>query len=351
MRHVAFVVPGSIEARTGGSIYDRRIAEGLRARGWRVSVHELPGAFPHPDAAARTHAAAVFGGLEDGSLVLADGLAFGTLPALVAREASRLRLVALVHLPLAEEVGLDPGVAAALAADERRALAFAAAVVVTGATTVPLVEALGVARVRIALVEPGTDRAPVAVGSEGGTLALLSVASVTPGKGHDLLIEALAEVPTRAWHLTCAGSLVRHQAAVERLRNRITTCGLDDRVTLAGDVDAAVLAHWYARSDLFVLASYRETYGMAVAEAIARGLPVIATTTGAIPSIVGNRAGLLVPPGDRRGLTSALTRVLSDPALRAQLRDGALVARDRLPTWPDALDTMSAVLLRVAAHG
>jgi glycosyltransferase involved in cell wall biosynthesis len=158
----------------------------------------------------------------------------------------------------------------------------------------------------------------------------------------------------RNWHLTCAGSLLRHPSTVERLRDRLRADGLTDRVSLVGELSATALAACYDRADLFVLATWRETYGMAVAEALAHGLPVVSTSTGAIPDLVdgrAGRAGLLVPPGDVRALAGALTRVLDDATLRACLADGARRVRDRLPAWDEAARRMAAAIEHVRTDG
>jgi glycosyltransferase involved in cell wall biosynthesis len=340
------VVPGSIETRTGGSIYGRRMAGALGARGWTIDVAELDGAFPQPGRTALDGAGRVLAAIPDRSIVLVDGLAFGAMPSEVVREASRLRFAAIVHLPLAAEAGLDAATAARLEASETRALAAAALVIVTGESTMTAVERYGVARDRIVLVEPGTDRAPLARRGGGSPLQLLSVATLNPGKGHDILIHALASLPQRDWHLTCAGSLDRHPPTVERLRAMICGEGLQDHVTLTGELDDASLAAAYDAADLFVLATRHETYGMAVAEALAHGLPVVSTTTGAIPDLVGDHAGLLVPPGDEAALAAALARVMSDSHLRDRLAEGARRTRDRLATWDDAAEKMAAALER-----
>jgi glycosyltransferase involved in cell wall biosynthesis len=81
-----------------------------------------------------------------------------------------------------------------------------------------------------------------------------------------------------------------------------------------------------------------------VAEALARGLPVISTHTGAIAELVGRDAGVLVPPGDADALTAALWRVLVDDELRTRLREGARRVRDRLPTWDEQSGRMADVL-------
>jgi glycosyltransferase involved in cell wall biosynthesis len=345
------VIPGDLSTRTGGYGYDRRIIAGLRECGWQVDVHRLDDSFPAPTPAARADAARELAAIPDGSAVLVDGLALGALPEEVERESARLKIVALVHHPLAAETGIDPGLATALQISERRALAAVCSVIVTSGATAARLADYGVAATRIIIVEPGTDPAPLARGSaradqpsvmpyqpsairpQPSTVALLCVATLIPRKGYELLLSALAEVPHRNWRLTCAGSLDRDPPTVTRVRAQLQEHGLADRVSLVGDLDAAALATQYDRADVFVLSTLYEGYGMAVAEALARGLPVVSTATGAIRDLVGDEAGIVVRPGDRPNLIDALSRVIGDADLRARLAEGAGRVRARLPTW------------------
>ena len=349
---MSVVIPGDLETRTGGYGYDRRIIAGLRDRGWLVDVRRLDDSFPAPTPTARAHAASVLAAIPDGSTVLVDGLALGALPDEAEREASRLRIVALVHHPLAAETGLDPVRAAALEVSERRALAASRSVVVTSRATAARLADYGVTSDRITVVEPGTDPAPLARGSRlksqvsslSGDVALLCVATLTPRKGYELLIRALAAVRHRHWTLTCAGSLDRDPLTVARVRDVVRAEGVEDRIVLAGEMDTAMLAMHYDRADLFVLPTLYEGYGMVVAEALARGIPVVSTATGAIADLVGADAGVVVPPGDLAAFTGALSRVLGDADLRAQLSAGARRVRDRLPTWDAAAAAMAVAL-------
>jgi glycosyltransferase involved in cell wall biosynthesis len=176
---------------------------------------------------------------------------------------------------------------------------------------------------------------------------MLCVATVTAGKGHETLLEALAAVPHRGWQLSCAGSLTRDAAAVARVRAAIDAHDLGGRVSLLGDLDAAALEAAYDRSDLFVLATRQETYGMAVAEALAHGLPVVSTCTGQIPELVAPDAGVVVPIDDPAALAAALSRVIGDAGDRARLAAGARRVRDRLPRWDEAAAKMADVLAGV----
>ncbi len=339
-RRVELVVPGPLDQRTGGYIYDRRIALGLRALGRPVRVHELAGSFPIVDDAAIAAASEALDKMPAAALPVIDGLA---LPAFAS-----LRLpqpwVALVHHPLALETGLGAAEAEALAAIERRVLAAASRVVVTSAQTRRDLAGYDLEAARVGVVLPGTDASPPARGSGHAEPALLCVASLTPRKGHLVLLQALAGLRDLAWRLTCVGSPERDPAAAAAIRAAIPHFGLSDRVRLVGEQTEAGLQPFYDAADLFVLASHHEGYGMVLAEALAHGLPIVSTTAGAIPDTVPAAAGVLVPPGDPQALSTALRRVLTEPGLRARLAVGAHAARRALPTWDDAVRAFAAEL-------
>ncbi len=347
---VVFVVPGSLSGRTGGYEYDRRIIDGLRALGSRVDVRELAGAYPHPDRDARERARAQLASIPDGSIVVVDGLAYGAIPDEIERECRRLRFVAIVHLPLAHAIGLTTSQAAAFKEGERRALACAELAIATGRSTCGILTSrYRVPADRVALVEPGTDPAAPARGSgDPANVHLLCVGAVTRGKGQAILVEALARVPQRSWRLRCVGTLQRDRGYARLVRSAIEAHGLNSQVTLLGELDRQRLNEAYDCSDVFVLATEFETYGMAAAEAIARGLPVIGTQTGALSDLVGTHAGRLVRPGDVNALARALDEVIGDAVLRGRLRDGALEAARRLPSWDAAVRAFATALRRIA---
>jgi glycosyltransferase involved in cell wall biosynthesis len=344
---LAFLVPGDLASATGGYAYDREIVRGLRARGWDVQVRALDESFPRPTAPALAHARRVLADLPDNSLVLIDGLALGVMPDLVAAEQGRLRQIALIHHPLAAETGLGPTEVEAFQGSERRALAVVAGILVTSRGTRNTLVEIGIDPARIAVVEPGTAPAPLARGSGTATINLLCVGSLIPRKGHAILLEALSRLRDRPWHLVCAGSAERNPQTADALRRQLANLGLGERVRLAGEVDEATLHRLYDQADLFVLPTWLEGYGMAVAEAIARGIPVISTPTGGIAEIVG-AGGLLASPGDSKVLAIQLARLLDDTGLRRCLVAAARLARTRLPTWEQASDRMARVLRTLA---
>ena len=312
--------------------------------GWEVTYRTLDASFPDPTPAAREQARQVLVAIPDDGLVLVDGLAYGVLPELAEAEGQRLRLVALVHHPLALETGLSPEWAAILRDAEIRALVQARLILVTSRYTAALLAGWGVPPSRLRVVEPGTDPAPTAQGSGSGTLRLLCVASLTPRKGHDLLLRALAGLRAEPWHLDCVGSLDRNPAWAEGLIRLRDELGLAGRVSFPGTLGEEELEGRYGGADLFVLPSRFEGYGMVFAEALAHGLPILATRAGASGETVPPEAGLLVPADDPVALRQALRRLMADTALRGRLAKGARTAGICLPTWRDAVAAFAAAL-------
>lgn len=350
MKSVWFLIPGDPDTRTGGYLYDRRIMAGLAALGWRVELRRLDASFPQPTPAALREADEVLAALSEGVLAVIDGLGLGAMPAVAAAWRDRLRLVALLHHPLALETGLDDRVSQQLHASEREALRHVRQVIVTSpSTALALLSDYEVAPERCVAIPPGTDPAPLAEGSGGGVLELLCVASLTPRKGHAVLFHALARLKQHSWRLFCAGSERLHPPTAALLRNLATELDLAERIEFLGELDAAALATRYRRADAFVLPSHHEGYGMALAEALARGLPIVSTTAGAIPDTVPADAGLLVAPGNEAALTEALARVMTEPGLRERLATGARAARQSLPAWPETCARFAAALDAVPA--
>jgi glycosyltransferase involved in cell wall biosynthesis len=343
-----FAIPGDLATPTGGYAYDRRMITELRELGWRPEVLSLGEEFPYPSALTLAAAKAALTDVPKGRPIVIDGLAFGVLPEAAESLRETHPLIALVHHPLALETGVTPERAEALRASERRALACTRAVIANSAATARALEAdYGVPPERLTVAPPGTDRAPLVRPNTASTLvALLAVGAVVPRKGYDLLIEALAGLLDLPWRLTIVGD-DRDPPTAARLRADIERHGLGPRVALVGAVQPSRLAELYAASDLFVLASRYEGFGMAYAEALAHGLPVIGTTAGAIPDTVPAAAGVLVPPDDVPALAAALRRLIGNSAARAELAAGAREAAESLPTWADSAKLFSAAMERV----
>ncbi|MGW1799299.1 glycosyltransferase family 4 protein [Streptomyces sp. NPDC001984] len=355
LRTVHFVMPGGVDdpaAPSGGNAYDRRVCLDLPGFGWQVARHAVDGAWPRPARADRDELARKLREFPDGSVVLLDGLVACGVPEVVVPEAQRLRLAVLVHLPLGDETGLDPAVAADLDAKERAVLRAVPAVVATSEWAVRrLVSHHGLAPERVHVAAPGADIAPLASGGDGVS-HLLCVAAVTPRKGQHRLVEALAAVRDLPWSCVCVGGLGQDPEYVARLRALIERYGLADRLHLAGPRSGADLDASYAAADLMVLTSYAETYGMAVTEALARGIPVLATDVGGLPEAVGRAPdggvpGILVPPEDPAALAAELRGWFGEADVRRRLKAAARGRRAALDGWATTARSLAGVLQRL----
>ena len=347
MVEVAFAVPGDLAAPTGGYAYARKLLDLLPLQGIPVRHIELPGSFPHPTEADLEETRRLLQGCAPREIVLADGLAYGALPIEVVAAIAG-PVVALVHHPLALENGLSAPRAAELLASETAALARAQRVIATSPFTGRLLARdFGVAQDRVAVAEPGVEPAARARGT-GSPVRLLAVGALSPRKGYDVLVRALGGLDNLDWRLTIAGSTDREPATADRLRGLIDETRLGSRIALAGAVGDEELAGLYDAADVFVSSSLFEGYGMVLAEAMARGLPLVASTGGAAAATVPDGAGLKVPPGDVAALRDALRRVIADAPLRQRLADASWAAGQGLPRWSDTAARVAAVLREVA---
>lgn len=346
---IHLLAPGPFDAISGGYIYDRRMVEGLRALGETVEVVELPGQHPAPDEAAEAGARAALQALPAGARIVIDGLG---LPAFLplAQELAARRAVALIHHPTALEHGFPDAARTVLKAKERALFAACARIVCTSPLTARrLPEEFAADPERIGVVEPGTEPAPRAAGSGGPGCAILSVGTLVPRKGHDVLLRALARLTDLEWTLTIVGDERRDPAHAHGLRALAEELGIAARVTFAGEVTGEALEALYHRADLFALATRWEGYGMAAAEAMARGLPLAITAGGAIAEVVVPGAAIVSPVDDVMSLSKGMRRPIFDADLRAEMAEASWQGGQALPRWSDRAEAFRAELDKALA--
>jgi glycosyltransferase involved in cell wall biosynthesis len=342
-----FAIPGDINLPTGGYAYDRRVLAALPAHGVQVRHLALPGSFPMPSAEDLKTTSRLLATSEAGAPIIVDGLAYGAMPvALLVPVANPI--IALVHHPLCLEAGLTAQRQAVLRASETAALSRAAHVIVTSPLTARTLGVdFAVPPGRITVAEPGTDRGTRARGT-GAPLQLLAVGAIVPRKAYDVLVQALGAMENKDWRLTIAGPANRDPAALGALHEAIRATGLADHINLIGPVSTAELDDLYAAADLFVMSSLYEGYGMVLAEAMARGLPIVCTTGGAAAETVPEGAAIKVQPGNQQALSEAIFRAVDDPNLRRRMSDASWAAGQKLPRWEDTARIVAGVIKELA---
>jgi glycosyltransferase involved in cell wall biosynthesis len=347
MTRLHFAIPGDLESPTGGYVYDRRIMAELPKFGIEVVHVRLPSGFPFPSAEEIAEAARLLREVPADAVLMIDGLAFGALPE-SALSGIRAPIVAMLHHPLGLETGLSEQQKQELLASERAALRTARHIIVTSPVTARTLAELSFAPPPpITVAKPGTDPAPRATRT-GQYCQIVSVGSVVPRKGYDVLVEALARIPHRGWRCTIIGDVERDRGFVERVTRLIDSLGLAEQVQLTGALPNEALGDYYAGADIFALPSRYEGYGMAFAGALAYGLPIVAARAGAVSDTVPADAGLLVAPDDAEAFSEALHALISDETLRRKLSDAAWGHAQTLPRWHESAGIIAGVIKGLA---
>jgi glycosyltransferase involved in cell wall biosynthesis len=331
--HVSLIVPSPFDTISGGYVYDRRIVAELSSMGHQVEVVELIGGFPMADDFARDAACAAWDRLPPDTKPVIDGLA---LPAFRGLEdaISARGSIGLVHHPVSLETGLNEADRSALDSVERRLFPRLKRLIVTSATTAETLDRhFHIPPDRVRTVAPGTDDAPRSLGSGGPTCEILSVGTLIPRKGHDLLLRALARLFDLDWHLTIVGSPDRDPPHAHGLIALAEELHIAHRVLFAGELVGDSLEAAWREADLFALATHYEGYGMAIAEALKHGLPVVVTAGGAAGNLITPDTGCICPVGDRDQISKSLRRLIFGEDLRHAIAEQAWQAGQTLPSW------------------
>lgn len=342
MRQVFFAIPGDIKTQSGGYSYDRRLMLELEKAGMRVAHLELGASYPNPTAADAVAAAKALRALPSDSVVIIDGLALGAMDTGVVA-SMRSQLVALVHHPLALEGGLDTARRDFLFQNERENLQHAKRVIVPSPHTAQLlVMDYAVPAEIITVARPGIDR-PAGGASPLEPPLILSVGIQLPRKGHDVLLRAFANIAQLSWQAVIAGPALdgAYAASLQELSAEL---GLTKQVRFAGQVSDEELARLYASASIFALATRFEGYGMVFGEAMVHGLPIVSCDVGAVSETVSESAALLVPADNPAAFAAALSRLLEDQELRAEVSSAALAAGEQLISWGESARLVGEML-------
>lgn len=387
---VRFLVPANIRHNSGGKVYNARLTQGLRTLGVAVETLAVEGSWPDASARERRLLGGLLGAwdprpdspqadITPETVTLVDGLiACGAPAEMEYAAAAGQHAWVLQHMPSPSHPD-----------GEGRALRAAAGVICTSSSAAAsAAEKHGLRASSIAL--PGTDAAPVASGSDPPHI--IAVAALLPNKDQLLTVAALARLRDLAWTASLVGTDDADPAYAAQVRAALASLEMEDRVRVTGQLAGTELADEWNRTDLSILVSRAEAFGLVVTESLAHGIPVIVRDgTGAVEAlglagrlagrlapragrlagrpdgerggerdggtyaVPGAAVGLAGPAGDaRRGngpedhhadvLAAVIRQWLVDESLRAGWRAAAVAARAQLPGWDSTARNVLEIL-------
>ncbi len=354
---VGLIVYGSLDTLSGGYLYDRRLVEYLRGRGDTVEVFSLPWrnyvrhlADNLPSNLQRQLRSAPL------DVLLQDELSHPSLLRLNRQLSGYVSypIVSVVHHLRASELHA-PGAKEFYAWIERQYLASVDAFICTSEATRRAVStALGRTDLaRSVVAYPAGDRFELTLSPadiqqracESRALRVVFVGNVIRRKGLLVLLEALLKLPIGRYQLTIVGNTELDAAYMRVVYHLLTVTQLPG-VSLMGTVDDTRLAAILAESDVLVVPSEYEGFGIVYLEAMGFGLPAVGTASGGASEIIADGVnGYLVPPNDPAAVAHCLMSLASD---RARLAKMSLAARECFlaqPGWNDSMARVRQALL------
>jgi glycosyltransferase involved in cell wall biosynthesis len=342
---IHFVISGDIHKLTGGSIYNERIMSGLKLCGHDVKVHHLNDDFPFPSDKSLEYCRKDLLAIKTGEPVIIDSLVFGVIPDVLKKLSQANPVIALIHLLLSSNSDFTAYEFMLVKRSEREALKFAAKIIATSSYTEMELLNLGMDKDKIRIIIPGVDIYPQKKSFNETPGHLVCISNYTPGKGHIVLVHALRKLKDKAWELHCYGNMDFNPGYVAWLNGVIQSSGLKDRFFLHPPLERHQLTDVLLLADLFIHPSDFETYGMAVTEALAHGVPVIASSGGGIRQTIPESMGRFFEPGDADGLYSLLLEQFENSELYQKLCSKVIEYPKQANSWERSISLFEEILI------
>ena len=340
-----FLIPGDIDTLASCYIYDKKIIEGLKNKGHKVALYRLADDFPFPSDKSLKHCQEVVKSIPKSEPIIIDSLAFGIIPSVIKKVSTTNPIIGLIHLPLSADPNYSAYQRTLITSQEMEAFKLATKFIVTSEYTLEVLLNLGIEKHKINLVIPGIDNFPQKKKYPEIPTKLLSIANLCRSKDHAILVRALTALKDKNWVLDCYGNLDLDREYLADFQSMIRKNHLQNKILIHGTISGQELSDAYLNADLFVHPSEFETYGMALAEALSHGIPVIATTGGGICKTVPAKMGQFFKPSDVYGLQSILEELFENPEVYKKLYTQASTYKDKAQTWTKSIDLFETALL------
>lgn len=333
-----FLIPGDIDTLASCYIYDKRLIEGLKQRGHQVEVHRLNDDFPFPSDESIQHCSQTVKNIAKSETVIVDSLALGVIPSILKELSLTNPVIGLIHLPLSADPNYSAYQRTLITSQEIEAFRLVKNFIVSSEFTRETLINFGIEEHKINLVIPGIDDFPQKKNYPDQPTKLLSIANMCRSKDHSLLVRALTALKDKDWVLHCYGNLDWDRDYLADFQSLIRKNNLQKKILIHSTISGQELSDAYLDADLFVHPSDFEIYGMALVEALAHGLPVIASTGGGILKTIPPKMGQFFKPSDVYGLQSILEELFENPEIYKRLYTHALTYKQTAQTWSKSID-------------
>lgn len=341
---VYFFNPGSINTRSGGTIYNKTVIEGLQKYGMSIIVKEIEPPFPMLSRKSLLNLEATLTSLPKETVCIVDGLLFGNTLHIFKKYSPRLNIVGLIHLLLTDEGGLTNEEKKQYQT-EFKVHDYLTEIIVTShymkekLTTSPF-------KKQITVIYPGTKSAKRYLGSKNKIKNILFLGSITPRKRPMDLVEALANIKEYKWQCIFAGSLDRHKNYVKQFKESIKDNHLTNRICLMGECNETTCDSLLENTDIYIQTSTFETFGMSIREALIRGIPTITTTKGGSIENINPCSILQFEPGDVKTLTHYLKNLLNNPNQLKKLSTLCWNEKHTIQSWEQTVKQFATLISR-----
>jgi glycosyltransferase involved in cell wall biosynthesis len=338
---IYFLITGNLNSLTGGYLYNSHMINGLKVMGHTVFVLGTDWQWKDGESLEKI-CRFNLEKLPHGTCVVVDSIILASLHHIVQEFRERLIFLGLIHLPSSYDI--SSGVRGELSGEELTALKQVHQVIVTGRFTFELLCNDGLNPSKIRIVEPGTDLFPRKKRYKPVPSELLCISNYSALKAQDVLIRALNRLKARDWTLHLYGDADRDKEYSAFVRSLIQLQTMENRIIMHGIVERDEISTVYLDADLFVMPSLFESYGMALTESLAHGIPVVTTLAGNIPYTVPAGMGILIEPANEEQLAEAICTLLDDPQKYSNLCVAASQYYRQVRSWEQAVTDFEMII-------
>jgi len=340
--NIHFLISGNINLLTQSCVYNKRITEGLKAKGHNIHIHQLTDDFPFPSDTSIQNCKQILEKINPSELLVIENSIFGVIPDIL--KGFKNPVFVLVNVTFSADQYLTAYQREMVLDSAKNAQKYAVHFIATNIYAAKALINDGIESHRITTVIPAVDKLPRKNNYPEKPSRLLSAANYTRNNGHMNLIKALTALKGKNWELHCYGNLNTDKDYVADLQMIIRRNGIQNKVLLHSELLGKELSEAYLNADLFIHPVNFEPYSMEVVEAMSHGIPVVASTEGSNRELIPPKMGEFFKPGVIYVLQTIIDELLENAALYKKLANEVSTYYKQAHSWETSIDQFEQVI-------